>query len=130
MPDAEPWQVPQLLSMPCRRDYEKVIEEYSEPKEGSQPLHFPSQYATSTMGQYKWLVWRYFIINWRLTECARVLQLSAVICGSQTESEPACAGTMPSGAPRCPATMLSAMPADAISADMKPDNYAAAVACF
>ena len=50
------------------RDYEKVIQEYSTPAEGTQPLSFPAQYATSLVGQYKWLVWRYFITNWRATE--------------------------------------------------------------
>ena len=41
-----------------RSDYNKVIDEYSTPKEGTQPLSFPAQYATNIMGQYKWLTWR------------------------------------------------------------------------
>ena len=35
-----------------------MIDEYSTPKEGTQPLSFPAQYATNIMGQYKWLTWR------------------------------------------------------------------------
>ena len=45
-----------------------MINEYSSPKEGSQPLHFDSMYAVGMMGQYKWLTWRYFITYWRTTE--------------------------------------------------------------
>ena len=45
-----------------------MIDEFSSPKEGSQPLHFDTKFATSTLGQYKWLTWRYFITYWRTTE--------------------------------------------------------------
>ena len=50
------------------REYQSVIDEYSSPKEGSQALHFETQYALGIAGQYKLLTWRYMQTYWRLTE--------------------------------------------------------------
>lgn len=48
-----------------------MIDEFSSPKEGSQPLAFDKKFAVTTAGQYYWLTWRYVITYWRCTECAR-----------------------------------------------------------
>ena len=45
-------------SCPACRDYQKVIDEFSAPKEGSEPLHFKTKFAVTTFGQYYWLTWR------------------------------------------------------------------------
>ena len=50
------------------RQYQGLIDEFSSPKEGSQPLHFDTQYAQNAIGQYKLLTWRYMATYWRTTE--------------------------------------------------------------
>ncbi|KAK9865807.1 hypothetical protein WJX84_001141 [Apatococcus fuscideae] len=50
------------------RDYQKIIEDSSTPKDGSQPIHFDKKFALSMVGQYRWLLWRYMITYWRTTE--------------------------------------------------------------
>ena len=60
-------RVPSIDLWNCR-DYQRIIGEYSSPKEGSQPLHFDSPYALNLFGQYRLLTWRYMATYWRTTE--------------------------------------------------------------
>ena len=49
----------------CCRRYESIIQENSQPKEGSQPLNFDTKFAKNTLQQFV-IIWRKFMaIYWR-----------------------------------------------------------------
>ena len=52
------------LCLCCRR-YESIIQENSQPKEGSQPINFDTKFAKNTLQQFV-IIWRKFMaIYWR-----------------------------------------------------------------
>ena len=46
------------------KDYQHIIDEFSTPQEGSQPLHFDTTYAKPLSKQLSINLWRYMITYW------------------------------------------------------------------
>lgn len=63
------------------RDYQKVIDEFSQPKDGAKPLHFPTVYAKPFYRQYSINFWRFMITYWRTVEYNSVRYLLTVLIG-------------------------------------------------
>ena len=49
---------------PLRRS-EAMIQELEVPEPGSEPLHFPTEYAVGRLGQLKTIVWKFACVYWR-----------------------------------------------------------------
>lgn len=47
------------------RQNKAVVEEFSAPPPGAKDIHFPTQYAQSTWGQFKSCLWKQWITYWR-----------------------------------------------------------------
>jgi hypothetical protein len=63
------------------KDYQHVIDEFSTPKEGSQPLHFDTTFAKPMSRQFTINLWRFMITYWRTTEYNAVRYLLTVLIG-------------------------------------------------
>ena len=44
-----------------------MIQELEVPQPGSEPLHFPTEYAVGRLGQLKTIVWKFACVYWRYT---------------------------------------------------------------
>ena len=54
------------------RQVEKLIDQYDIPAEGSSPIKFDGQYATSTMFQIQVILWKCNLTYWRYVPPALV----------------------------------------------------------
>lgn len=63
------------------RDYQKMIDEFSEPKEGAKALAFDTVYAKPLYRQYTINFWRFMITYWRTVEYNAVRYLLTAVIG-------------------------------------------------
>lgn len=63
------------------RDYQNVIEEYSQPAEGAKKLEFSSTFAKNLGAQYGINFWRFMLTYWRTTEYNAVRYLLTCLIG-------------------------------------------------
>ena len=69
------------MAMCYARDYQNVIDEFSQPAEGAQAISFDSTYAKPLYRQYTINFWRFMLCYWRTTEYNAVRYLLTCLIG-------------------------------------------------
>ena len=61
------------------RRSEAMIQELEVPEPGSEPVHFPTEYAVGRLGQLKTIVWKFACVYWRYSGAQSVTGLPVAL---------------------------------------------------